>query len=156
MKLEMLLTCLRYVQNEKLILKIVGHLPREISRITKFLLDRGAVIYVEIITSNYRRSPLVQGGLEIQCKVVVEMHPTVKNNQILERYLSLFDNMYTEPDNEVIVGSFLNEASPHVPQVKRTYHASRNVRTKKISYDIRTLFAQQTSTHEKKDVIEID
>ena len=59
--------------------------------------------------------------------------------------------MYTELDNEVIVGSFLNEASPHVPQVKRTYHASRNVRPQKISYDIRTLFAQQTSTHEKKD-----
>ena len=46
----------------------------------------------------------------------------------------------TEPDNEVIVGSFFNEVGPHVPQLKRTYHACRNVQPKKISYDIGNYF----------------
>ena len=51
--------------------QIVGHLPREISRVTKFLLDRGAVVQATLFTTHYRRSPLVQGGLKIACKVSV-------------------------------------------------------------------------------------
>ena len=44
---------------------VVGHFPREISRATKFLWDRGAQISAILTSTNYRRSPLVQGGLEI-------------------------------------------------------------------------------------------
>ena len=40
----------------------VGHLPREISHATKFFMDRGATIKVQLISDHYRRSPLVQGG----------------------------------------------------------------------------------------------
>ena len=40
--------------------EIVGHLPREISRVTKFCLDRGATMYSELSSNHYRRSPLVQ------------------------------------------------------------------------------------------------
>ena len=36
----------------------VGHLPREISRPTKHLLDRGATVKAVITCSYYRRSPL--------------------------------------------------------------------------------------------------
>ena len=43
--------------------QIVGHLPMEIATVRKFLLDRGAVIIATLNTTNYRRSPLVQGGL---------------------------------------------------------------------------------------------
>ena len=43
--------------------QIVGHLPKEISRVTKFLLDRGAVVQATLSTTHYRRSPLVQGGI---------------------------------------------------------------------------------------------
>ena len=49
--------------------EIVGHLPKEISRIIKYLLDRGFTMYCKLSSRHYRRSPLVQGGLEIQCKV---------------------------------------------------------------------------------------
>lgn len=48
----------------------VGHLPREISRPTKFLLDRGAKVEAELSATHYRRSPLFQGGLEIPCLVL--------------------------------------------------------------------------------------
>ena len=44
---------------------VVGHLPREISRATKFLLDRGAQISATLTSRDYRRSLLVQGGLEM-------------------------------------------------------------------------------------------
>jgi len=48
---------------------IRGHLPQEIARITKFLLDRGARVSLILTSDRYRRSPLVQGGLEIPCLV---------------------------------------------------------------------------------------
>ena len=49
--------------------EIVGHLPMEIAKVTKFLLARGAVIIATLNTTNYRRSPLVQcsGPLKIIC-----------------------------------------------------------------------------------------
>ena len=45
----------------------VGHLPGEISRATKFLLDRGATVNAKLYSEHYRKSPLFQGGLEIAC-----------------------------------------------------------------------------------------
>lgn len=87
--------------------KIVGHLPREISRITKFILDRGAKVIAVLITTNYRRSPLVQGGLEIACEVTITMPATIKNQMILDQYKLLLNDFYVEPQNEEILGSFL-------------------------------------------------
>ena len=51
----------------------VIHLQREISRVTKFLLDRGAKMTTVLTSEHYRRSPLVQGGLEIPCRVKIIM-----------------------------------------------------------------------------------
>ena len=51
--------------------EIVGHLPMEISRVTKFLLDRGANVSAKLTSTHYRRSLLVQGGIEIPCVVSV-------------------------------------------------------------------------------------
>ena len=87
--------------------QIVGHLPMEIARVTKFLLDRGAVIIATLNTTNYRRSPLVQGGLEIACKVTVRMPGTIKNHMLMDRYLELVRKLYAEPKDEIILGSFL-------------------------------------------------
>ena len=53
--------------------KIVGHLQMKIPRPTKCLLDSGAVFTVELISTNYRRSPLIQGSLEIPAKVTVKL-----------------------------------------------------------------------------------
>ena len=41
----------------------VGHLPREVSRPAKYLLDRGATIVAKLNATHYRKSPLFQGGL---------------------------------------------------------------------------------------------
>ena len=57
----------------------VGHLPREVSRITKFILDRGAKVTARLTSTNFRRSPMIQGSLEIACEVTVKMPATIKN-----------------------------------------------------------------------------
>ena len=85
----------------------VGHLPREISRPTKFLLDRGAEIVAEIESSHYRRYPLIQGGLAIRCKVSATLPGTIKNHMLLDRYKELVNKLYCEPKNKVIIGNFL-------------------------------------------------
>ena len=87
--------------------EIVGHLPMEISRVTKFLLDRGANVSAKLTSTHYRRSPLVQGGIEIPCVVTVSMPGTVMNQLLMERYKHLVETLYTEPKEEEALGTFL-------------------------------------------------
>ena len=67
--------------------QIVGHLPLEISRFTKFLLDRGATITAPVSSTHFRRLPLAQEGLEIPCVVNAKLVGTKKNKEILAKYL---------------------------------------------------------------------
>ena len=97
--------------------QIVGHLPRQISRVTKFLLDRGAVVQATLSTRHYRRSPLVKKGLKIACKVSVKIPGTIKNHLLMDRYFELVISLYTEPKNEVFLGSFLRPVDvPYTPK----------------------------------------
>ena len=50
---------------------VVGHMPREISRYTWFVIEGGAHITTQVVSTNAKRSPLTQGGLEIEIKVTV-------------------------------------------------------------------------------------
>ena len=77
---------------------IIGHLPREISRPTPFFLLRGGVAFVEVINTTHRRSSLVQGGLEIPVKVVIEIEATAKNRLIIDKYKELVLANYKESD----------------------------------------------------------
>ena len=86
---------------------MVGHLPRKVSRITKFIIDRCATVSVMLTRTHYRRSPLVKGGLEIPCKVSVSMRGTCLNLLLLERYKQLSEELYIEPKEETVLGSFL-------------------------------------------------
>ena len=87
----------------------MGHLPLEISRFTKFLLDRGATINATLSSTHYRRSPQVGVGLEIPCVVNAKLVGTKKYKLILAKYLEMVQTHYTEPssDEDVIMGSFL-------------------------------------------------
>ena len=86
--------------------RIVGHLPMESSRISKFILDRGAKIEVKLRETHYRRSLVVQGGLEIPCDLVIRMPNTMKSAELLKKYLKLFENCYEELQQIVILGTF--------------------------------------------------
>ena len=41
---------------------VVGRLPREISRFTRFIILNGAKVKVKVSNTKYRKSPLIQGG----------------------------------------------------------------------------------------------
>ena len=60
--------------------KIVGHLPIEISIITKFIVDRGAKCILKIRGMHYRRSPLVQGGLAVPWPRQSQDHDSLNHN----------------------------------------------------------------------------
>ena len=78
---------------------IIGHLPREISRPTRFFLLRGVVVFAEVINTTHKtRSPLVQGGLGIPVKVVIEIEATAKNRLIIDKHKELVLANYKEPD----------------------------------------------------------
>ena len=96
------------------------HLPREISRPIKYLLDRGASVTATLTDVKYWRSPLFQGGLEIPCKVKVEMPSTVLASKLIGRHREMVTRLYTEPQQPVIMGSYL-EKEPMQPFVQPTH-----------------------------------
>ena len=137
--------------------KIVGHLPMELSRISKFILDRGAKIDVKLPETHYRCSPLVQGGLEIPCDLVIRMPNTMKSAESLKKYLKLFQNCYEEPQE--ILGTFSSksvgnirgneknnslrrkESTSPVANSKSTGEKERKKRTGIVkSHDIKSIF----------------
>ena len=60
--------------------KPVRHLPREISTVTKFIIERGPTVDVELTSGHYRRPPLVQGEQEIKSKVTVKVPNATPSN----------------------------------------------------------------------------
>ena len=98
--------------------KIVGHLPLELSRFTKYLLDRGAVVSAQLTSTHYERSVMVQGGLKIPCLVKVKMIATEKNKRILYHFLDLVNKNYKDllPKKEITVGSFFASKTAKNPR----------------------------------------
>ena len=62
----------------KLAPSIVGHVPRALSRYIWYPLRYGAVITAEVKDERPKRSPLVQGGLEILIEMSVVWDDAVK------------------------------------------------------------------------------
>ena len=85
----------------------------EISQITTFIIDRGAQVAVIICGRHYRRSPPVQGGLEVPCEAKITMVGSIINHHLLVRYESLLKELYIEPKDEEIIGTFLSIRNEH-------------------------------------------
>ena len=118
---------------------IVGNLPREISRPTKHVLDRGAIVTATITSEHYRKSSLFQGGLEIRCVITVTMIVTVHGHLLLQRYEQFIKTLYAEPKDEVIVRSCLTktnlsvvQANDGVPAKKKKNNTKDEVKSKDI------------------------
>ena len=84
-----------------------GHLPMESSCATKFLLNRGARVVSILTSTNYCVLPLVQGGLEITCRVEIYVSPTDKNKQSIDIYRNYVHLRYHERKISNTVGSFI-------------------------------------------------
>ena len=110
---------------------MADHLPREASRITKFIIDRGAIVSVMLTGTHYRRSPLVKDRLEIPCKVSVSLRGTCLNLLLLERYKQLSEELYIEPKEETVLGSFLTPVQESEGQNAKSRKSQNNVGKKR-------------------------
>lgn len=69
----------RYAVSVKKGESIVGHLPRNISRICSLFLRRGGTIECTVTGGRRYSHDLVQGGLEIPCLLIFKSKPTEVN-----------------------------------------------------------------------------
>ena len=53
-----------------------------LTRVTKFLIDRSAIVKPTLTTTDYRFSALIQGGLRIACKVSVKISDRIKSHYV--------------------------------------------------------------------------
>ena len=123
--------------------KIVGHLPIEISRITRFIITHGAIVEDQLTAAQYRRSSLVQGGLVIPCSLISKMPVTKKSSELLKKYLELFESKYTEPQEIIILGTFNKKDSLATASREATGKSSTRIKhesNRPESTDIRRWF----------------
>ena len=125
----------------------IGHIPMEMSRVTKYFMDRGGSVTAQLTRVHYRRSPLVQGGLEIPSKITVTISATVSNLLCMGKCNNILTDRYIEPKNEEIIRSFIQAinyaplpvpASPRKKKVEKKKNG--NVRHKYI----RDIFSRET------------
>ena len=135
--------------------QIVGHFPREVSRPTKFLLDRTAKVTAQLTGTHYRRLPLFQGGLEIPCLVTVTIPQSIKGHMLIQRYQQMVEELYCAPKEEVIMGNFLEQIVPteDEPRLKKKKTTSTTKKTEKPKgcKDIRNFFQNAGRPRSNKD-----
>ena len=92
---------------------MLGHLPCDISCLTRFLLSRGANVFVTVKDAHFRLLPH-QGGLEIPVEATVRMETSTKNVEAIERFEQLVEQHYREPVN----GQFEDSTKEVLPGVE--------------------------------------
>ena len=75
---------------------LVGHIPREISRFCKFFIDYRGKIKAAVVSCQFRRSPLPQGGLEIPLKLSICHADT--SNGVFQKIIDFVNEYYTDPE----------------------------------------------------------
>ena len=128
----------------------MGHLPEDISRVTKYFLNRGILTHCKLTSRHYRRTPLVQGGLEIKCEVVINSRTTVLQSRLTARYLELIQNLYTEPVEERMMGELVFNFfmtlppmvnKPVLPTLKKRKKKATTTNATTRNQDIREMFS---------------
>ena len=134
--------------------QIVGHLPREISRPTKFLLDRGAKVTAQLTGKHYKRSPLFEGGLEIPCLVTVIIPGSIKGHMLIQRYQQMVEELLRS-ERRRIMESFLEQIVPTEdeprPKKKKTTSTTKKTEKPKGCKDIRNFFQNAGRPRSNKD-----
>ena len=65
-------------------------------------------MYCTLSSEHYGHSPLAQGGLEIECQIVIETRATMLQARLTRRCLDLVKDLYTEPTENRVVGNLFN------------------------------------------------
>ncbi len=82
---------------------VIGHVPREISRICWYFLQNDGEISCTITTADKRRTALVQGGFAVQCSTTL----LVKRN-ISISYVSYRRTIYHRPASKILIQSLIS------------------------------------------------
>ena len=132
----------------------------EISRITKFIPQRGARVQATVSGKHYRRSPLIQGGIEVPCLVTVTISGSIMNHLLIARYETLLGELYLKPKDEEIMGTFLSVirendfAGTNQCTLCEASSSIKNKRKAEVqSRDIRDLFRKK---NKRCDTVETD
>ena len=124
-------------------LHLVGNLPREISRLTKFILDRSAEVEAKLTSNQYCCPPITQGRLEVTCTVNIKMPAIILNRNLLKRYKEVVSHLYAEPEESIVMGSFIfddiEEPEPEVNTSKKRRKKVFPLITQARSLDIRSM-----------------
>ena len=76
---------------------IIGHIPREISRVCQFFILRDGELRGRVTSTEFRRSPLPQGGLEIPIDLLVYQDSCTNHEfQMMRRF---FADNYSDPED---------------------------------------------------------
>ena len=78
-------------------------------------MDSGTRIEAKLKSTHYRRSPLVQGDLEITFAVKVMTMPTEMSKMLVDGYKELVESIYFEPPDREIIKSFLQSDEQEAP-----------------------------------------
>ena len=81
---------------ETLVASIVGHIPKEISHYTQYIVEHGASVDAFVLATHHRPSQLIQ-GVEIPIKPVVKLTDNEVNSAELQKYPKFVDKNYREP-----------------------------------------------------------
>ncbi len=92
------IACTKYLPGQ-VAQSVVGHFSKEIARLTRYIILHGGVVSAKVVDVHHRRSPLVQGGLEIPVAVTVKMELTEQNKLAIQKYEALVQEKYKEPIN---------------------------------------------------------
>ena len=84
--------------------KIVGHLPKETSHATKFLLDKAANVTTNLSSTHYYRSPLLHGSLEIPWSITACIPASDKGDMFIGKYKEV-ESLYIESKNLLLAVS---------------------------------------------------
>ena len=137
----------------------VGHLPVSSDKV---FVRRGAIVTAQLTSDHYRRSPLIQGGLEIQCGVSITMPGSIRNHMMLDRYSHIVNAQYCEPQNEIIIGNFVlpdvNQVTaeafvPPAPKRKKPKKSERVSLEPVGVVDIRALMRRQAEQQTNRRVV---
>ena len=69
---------------------------------------RGARVQATVTGKHYRRSLLVQGGLEVPCIVTATMPGSIMSHFTMAQYENLLVELYLEPKHGEKMGTFLS------------------------------------------------
>ena len=116
-------------------------------------------MHCKLTSMHYRRSPLVQGGLEIKCKVVINSRATVLQSRLTACYLELIQNLYAEPVEKRLIGelvfSFVMTLPPMLnmsvlPTLKKRKKKATTTDATTRNQDIREMFSGSKKSKKTK------